>query len=505
MNEYQWTIMKSLVQSFELFQQDLLEKRLELTKIALAITNSLTIENEIIQFCSTTTTTTTTHQPKQHNTFGSTFSDVSLKNVSIPSNKKKRLFPSFGSIRRKSKNILHDILRQDIQRNISHTGSLVEINSIRRDQQEQHRQNTIPHLRKAASFAAATLTRQQPTQSKESIPVTDPEGYSIPPERNHTWPSETSEFLVEAEEMSSDSGSVFSNSVIPRLRINIKNETVKDESNETDALARVATLLKEKSPTTRKSRGRREGRSTQLYSVTEQPKTLVQSSEEMINQPPTMDVSITETLDVLSRSGQIEHATLTGQVYAQYTGPTQSPLPVCFQLITPPDTTLQLTDHIHRVSDDIYQLNHADLTQSQSIILTYQTPLHHLPLEIKSMWKCEADKSRLLVKYQKNMDHLENVMLATSVLDVQDTQSIPSGEINLAQHRIKWDLLEIQGLIKAQFQTKQEREAQPIAVRFESQELFSGLQVKQGDDVNVFWVNIREMKTRAKTGKFIVF
>ncbi|RCH85927.1 hypothetical protein CU098_003029 [Rhizopus stolonifer] len=382
---------------------------------------------------------------------------------------------------------------------------MFEINSIRRDQQEQHRQNTIPHLRKAASFAAATLTRQQPTQSKESIPVTDPEGYSIPPERNHTWPSETSEFLVEAEEMSSDSGSVFSNSVIPRLRINIKNETVKDESNETDALARVATLLKEKSPTTRKSRGRREGRSTQLYSVTEQPKTLVQSSEEMINQPPTMDVSITETLDVLSRSGQIEHATLTGQVYAQYTGPTQSPLPVCFQLITPPDTTLQLTDHIHRVSDDIYQLNHADLTQSQSIILTYQTPLHHLPLEIKSMWKCEADKSRLLVKYQKNMDHLENVMLATSVLDVQDTQSIPSGEINLAQHRIKWDLLEIQGLIKAQFQTKQEREAQPIAVRFESQELFSGLQVKQGDDVNVFWVNIREMKTRAKTGKFIVF
>ncbi|KAG0954638.1 hypothetical protein G6F32_003363 [Rhizopus arrhizus] len=512
-DEYRWTVIKSLVQDFEMLQQTALEKSLELTKTTLAITDSLSAENEIMNFCCNTS-----HESGQNHgpPIDSSLSDTSFKHTSLPF-KKKRLFSSLGSIRRKSKSSQPDITEQSIQQRFGHSGSLVDIHSMRSARSYDNRRQSkgieaaMPRLRKAASFAAATFHRQQPQTIKSTTPaVTDSEGYSIPPpDRSRPWTTEQSECSVGAEDTSSDNGSSNPNN---RIRVDIKNETVAEEGNTDDALNRMATILKEKnkSPTNKRPRGRREVRSsTQLYSVVEQPAgPLLQASEEAINEQPTIDVNIIETVNVLSRSSQIEQSSLMGEVYIRYTGPSQSLLPVCFQLHPPPFTTLKLTEHVSRVSDNIFQLTSLDLID-ETVIVRYETNLESLPLFVKAMWKCEADKSRLLIKYQKQTNRLQNVAFMTSITgNVQHASSIPSGELNLAHQRIKWDIgtLENEGIstIKAQFDTKEQGTPQPVVIRFDGNDLLSRMQVNRGNDSNVLWVNIRDIKKQVKSGKYII-
>ncbi|KAL0573031.1 hypothetical protein ABG067_009227, partial [Albugo candida] len=90
------------------------------------------------------------------------------------------------------------------------------------------------------------------------------------------------------------------------------------------------------------------------------------------------------------------------------------------------------------------------------------------------MWKCDTDKSRLLVKYHKHSDlpPLENVMFLTSITgNVQNALSIPAGELVLSQKKIKWHIGQIhdnnEALIKAQFTTLEQATPQPIAIRFD--------------------------------------
>ncbi|EIE85398.1 hypothetical protein RO3G_10108 [Rhizopus delemar RA 99-880] len=493
------------------------EYRWTLTKTTLAITNSLSTENEIMNFCSNTS-----HESGQNHgpLIDSSMSDASFKHTSLPF-KKKRLFSSLGSIRRKSKSSQPDITERSIQQRFGHSSSLVDIHSMRSAQSYDNRrqsrgiESAMPRLRKAASFAAATLHRQQPQMIKSTTPpaVTDSEGYSIPPpDRSRPWTIEKSECSVGAEDTSSDNGSLFSSNPNSRIRVDIKNETVAEEGNIDDALNRMATILKEKnkSPTNKRSRGRREVRSsTQLYSVVEQPAgPLLQASEEANNEQPTIDVNIIETVNVLSRSNQIEQSSLMGEVYIRYTGPSQSLLPVCFQLHLPPFTTLKLTEHVSRVSDDIFQLTSLHL-RDETVIVRYETNLESLPLFVKAMWKCEVDKSRLLIKYQKQPNRLQNVAFMTSITgDVQHASSIPSGELNLAHQRIKWDIGTLENeeisIIKAQFDTKEQGTPQPIVVRFDGNDLLSSMQVNRGNDSNVLWVNIRDIKKQVKSGKYII-
>lgn len=125
------------------------------------------------------------------------------------------VFPSLGSIRRKSKSSQPDITEQSIQQRFGHSGSLVDIHSMRSAQSYDNRRQSkgieaaMPRLRKAASFAAATFHRQQPQMIKSTTPpaVTDSEGYSIPPpDRNRPWTTEKSECSIGAEDTSSDNG-----------------------------------------------------------------------------------------------------------------------------------------------------------------------------------------------------------------------------------------------------------------------------------------------------------
>ncbi|KAG0782332.1 hypothetical protein G6F22_009153 [Rhizopus arrhizus] len=248
LDEYRWTVMKSLVHNFESLQQSVLEKSLELTRTALAVTESLSVENEIANFCSVVQ-----HEPRQdllssHDAVvpETSLSESSLKQAASPSKKKR------CNIRRKPKNDQHHNIESNRQRSFSHSGSLAEVNSIHSIQSHDNGYSNqgievaTPHLRKAASFTTATVSQQQ--QQDTPLIVVDSEGYSIPPpDRNRTWPSEASESLIETEDMSSDAGSLFSNNANPRIRVDIKNEAVTEEdaSNAAVALTRVATLLKE--------------------------------------------------------------------------------------------------------------------------------------------------------------------------------------------------------------------------------------------------------------------
>ncbi|KAG1251861.1 hypothetical protein G6F68_012061 [Rhizopus microsporus] len=100
-------------------------------------------------------------------------------------------------------------------------------------------------------------------------------------------------------------------------------------------------------------------------------------------------------------------------------------------------------------------------------------------------------------------------MFVTSVTgDVQHALSIPAGELSLAHHRIKWDIGTLdsqdEATIKAQFETKNQGTPQPIAVRFDINNVLSQLEINQGNDINVLWVNIREVKKHSKAGKYII-
>ncbi|KAI8083546.1 Muniscin C-terminal mu homology domain-containing protein [Thamnidium elegans] len=410
-----------------------------------------------------------------------------------------------------------------------------------------------PSLKKATSFTGSIASALTPQPAP--LIVIDSEGFSIPPPDRSTWPLDAitakSESLLEPDDVGSDSGSLFGS---PRIRVDIKNEVLSEEdaSQSAVALTRVATLLKEKNsvgaPAPRRLRGRREMRATQLYSVVEQDQMLPKiegqspavspaaspfanpfemSQDKIIEEPepnhfseelPSIDVHITETVHVISKGGKAEKSVIWGEVSIQYKGPNESATPICFQINHP--TKLDKVDATEFVSlldgyeQDTFMMNTQLLSSGQSVVcVRYQVKLaaDHLPLTVKPMWKCDTEKSRLLVKYHKHSDlpTLENVVFVTSITgNVQNALSIPAGELMLSQKRIKWNIGDIEddseAVIKAQFTTLEEATAQPIAVRFELKNyLMSKLNVDCGDDGLVIWARITSTSKSVKVGKYI--
>ncbi|CEP19138.1 hypothetical protein [Parasitella parasitica] len=414
--------------------------------------------------------------------------------------------------------------------------------------------------------------------SQPPLILIDEEGYSIPPPDRAAWPGDAntpSDSLIETDDMTSDGGSMLSN---PRIRVDIKNEAVSEEdaSQSAVALSRMSTLLREKTsssaPVARRLRGRREMRATQLYSVIEQdhivskidgsygsvpsdatvitlPESSLESTpwipanpfdfnQKTIGEPPkleesvalksgedlpTINVFITETVHVLSKSGEAEKSVVWGEIGIEYDGPTVSTTPICFQLDHQQSLdSIETTDYVdvldgYTLQDSIFKINtqlYHDNKKSDhhvAICIKYQTRLNHLPIIVKPIWKCEKDKSRLLVKYHNNVTAvpIENVMFATLVTgNVQNALSIPSGELVLSQQRIKWHIGKVsdndEAVIKAQFITLEQATAQPIAVRFEiKNHLLSNVNVMHGTHAQVLWPRIYNITKIVKAGKYI--
>jgi hypothetical protein len=243
---------------------------------------------------------------------------------------------------------------------------------------------------------------------------------------------------------------------------------------------------------------------------------------ESVEDLPLINVYITETVHVLSKAGEVEKSVIWGEIGIDYKGPATSATPICFQIDhQQPLDSIETTDYAdildgYTLQDNIFKINTQLYHENKSfdnyavVCIKYQTKLDHLPITVKPVWKCEAEKSRLLVKYHTNTAvALDKVMFATSITgNVQNALSIPAGELVLSQNRIKWHLGEIldnsENVIKAQFTTLEQASPQPIAVRFEIKDhLLSSLNVQHGTDALVLWAKICNTTKIVKAGKYI--
>ncbi|GAN00718.1 hypothetical protein MAM1_0002c00140 [Mucor ambiguus] len=406
----------------------------------------------------------------------------------------------------------------------------------------------------------------------EGYSIPPPDRTAWPGEANNT-----NESLVDTDDMASDGGSVFSNPRIRvDIKNEAVNEEDASQSavalSRVSTLLREKTP--NTAPTARRLRGRREMRATQLYSVIEQDQivsmvdgssgaapvaaTSFQSStdstsslpanpfemsqeriteipeeenatavtQQSVEDLPLINVYITETVHVLSKAGEIEKSVVWGEIGIDYKGPAESATPICFQIdhqqslesIESTDYAnvldgYNLEDNIFKINTQLYHETFSTLENSVAVCIRYQIKLNHLPITVKPVWKCEAQKSRLLVKYHSNAPPtatLDKVMFATSVTgNVQHALSIPAGELILSQNRIKWHLGHVSGndeqVIKAQFTTLEQASPQPIAVRFEMRDhLLSDVNVQQGADAAVvLWAKICNITKIVKAGKYI--
>lgn len=271
-------------------------------------------------------------------------------------------------------------------------------------------------------------------------------------------------------------------------------------------------------------------RATQLYSVVEGDQTLSNSvplfnpfeqasekiveesmaEEEVLVSPPQIHVEITETLHVLSRAGEAERSMISGEVSIQYQGPVDHTTPILFQLSHAATAfdIMETTSFVQETPEEnTFQIQTGLFTPGQSnVCIKYKAPCHQLPLTVKPIWKCDTEKSRLLVKYHKHRDlpSLENVVFVTSVTgQVQNALSIPAGELVLSQNRILWHLGNLEdsteSVIKAQFSTLEQASPQPIAVKFELKEiLLTDVAILTGDPS----VLVHTTKS-VKVGKYI--
>ncbi|KAI9487268.1 MAG: Muniscin C-terminal mu homology domain-containing protein [Benjaminiella poitrasii] len=612
-DEFRLENLKNAFSKFETIQRLCSEKIIELVENSMAVEPSLIVNDEIASFCashnnSTVVTETQTDDNNQTNHSDNIFPEPSISNASlkvsnlassstsINKKDKKRFFSSLVSIRRKTKSNINKPPNENNtnfeksstrQRNYSNEGSIIGSSSLHSinthgTSTEQHTNDIALNDKglndhNAGNYSSSTTMPGSPTSlnppSIQKAPsfngsftnthalqppliLVDEEGYSIPPSDRSAWPGDTntmSDSLIDTDDVGSDGGSLFSNQ---RIRVDIKSEAVKEEdaSQSAVALTRVSTLLKERNTSgssSRRLRGRREIRATQLYSVIEQDQPTSQIGEslhdssstelalfnpfqashekitEATEETPYINVHITETVHALSRGGIPEKSIVWGEVGLQYKGPRETAHLVCFKLnYNEKLESIETTKYIdildgHTLDDKVFKINtqlfdDREEVKDPIVCVRYQAVLNgdRLPLTIKPIWKCDSDKSRLLVKYHKNtnISSMENVLLVTSITgNVQNALSIPAGELILSQNRIKWHIGQIkdgvaenESVIKAQFTTLEQASPKPIAARFEiKDQLLTDFTLGRGADPLIQWVEVCNMTKIIKAGKYV--
>ncbi|KAG0168241.1 hypothetical protein DFQ30_005022 [Apophysomyces sp. BC1015] len=546
-DEHRWHTIKKAIENFEALQNDQLLKRVELAGSVLSSVSNFGVEDEVMSFCGAHPNNVPRVHPDNASEYRarSTQSFESVTPETLPSSisepnfhqeqslgkkpeKERKFLSSFMSIRRKPKSengyINADQTIPEEHELYSNGGSsFVENNSsfflggMGSDIQEREANGknhsnddmsasatsptslSAPSLRKSPSFTGS-IASAVPQQ-----PKVDAEGYSIPPPDRAAWPEFSSASLQEGDDAGSDGGSIFSSQ---RIKVDIKNETVKEEdANAKVALTRVASMLKEKKHSStigKRPRGRRE-RSTQLLDpVLEQSQAAnrlslmpitetVSATEPQIdttipvvietlsspfedNDPPTITtnpaklpllaaelprikVQVTETIHALIKGGEIVRSAVWGEVSLTYRGPAESATPVCFRLKNAEELerVVPNAEYITPLEGytDVYELNpHMFHLAGESAVacISYQVKEdNHAPLVVKPMWKCDDDQTRLLVKYRKNpvtaaIQTLHNIFFLTSVNgDVQSVQSIPAGQWMVDQQKMLWPIGDFKG------------------------------------------------------------
>ncbi|KAI7859679.1 Muniscin C-terminal mu homology domain-containing protein [Circinella umbellata] len=355
-DENRWNNLQTVVQNFEVLQNDQLLKRIEVANNVLTAASNFNVQDEINSFCSSYNSkgglrkavsmvqmnqkSSEEQQQQQQQQQLPTVSrsersiaslaSTSTKNttlsevLSVPSNngsqhleapvpvpsisdksnrsgrKERKFLSTLVSIRRKTKStymggsdsssinngyVNADLAPPDI---LSDKASHSSFSALDEEDHSSIHNTTTHHddststvptsptsvnqsvssIKKASSFTGSFASTQQQQQQPPKVLV-DAEGYTIPPPDRAAWPGDnsTNNGSLHDDDFFSDNGSVFSSNQ-PKLKVDIKNETVKEEDAQKSAVAltRVSSMLKEKSPSASgKRRGRRDNqRSTRL-------------------------------------------------------------------------------------------------------------------------------------------------------------------------------------------------------------------------------------------------
>ncbi|ORY98160.1 Muniscin C-terminal mu homology domain-domain-containing protein [Syncephalastrum racemosum] len=303
--EHRWQSLQSIIQNFEVLQNDQMLKRIEVANNVLTAASNFSVPEAIEAFCAA--------HPNKTPLAGSTVSSMptqetarsilSLESSGTPdepvptpsvsdqpsqtrskkSGKERKFLSTFVSIRRKTRSGDPGYVNADLappvmhhQDQLSNHSFVIDSTSVTSNDATSDMGHETPslapnspvsleppsiHYAPSITGSLASSNNAAPSSPAPPKVQVDSEGYTIPPEDRTAWPSEAGVSLHDDE---SDNGSVLS--AQQRIKVDIRTEAKEEDATQSAvALTRVSSLLKEKGaagPT--KRRGRREMRSTRL-------------------------------------------------------------------------------------------------------------------------------------------------------------------------------------------------------------------------------------------------
>ncbi|CAG8504314.1 1434_t:CDS:10 [Funneliformis caledonium] len=474
--------LKDSIERFESIQKDVYKNRVEIAEKTLGTVKKFDAQGEIKDFCS----------KKGQIIEGGTIEESSS------SSPVKYAF----TIRRKkvtSQNHL-DVSSQPKMENIdSHSDGLRSPSTI--SVNNDHHEVAVPKV------------------------VVDSEGYSIPPTE-----SKSDNFSSSNEENDSDSRSETANSWNQeKMRVEIKPTVVPiNEEEAAAAMSLVMTHLKS-TPTSKKSthRGRRDqwrntisNNADSIYvdtnnvslspSFSDRANSLINSSPtsyeflEVVNHPRAysdsetkprgLRASIFETVNIMSKAGEVTKILVTGEISVQYNFPTvrdhSHPVRIRINNFETLEKSAPNTSYLRPAPDLVgqYDIDTSllSLAGGASVaVMKYQVHIDpenkntYVPLQVIPHWKCESNLTSLAVSYQVNPEckltgNLSELSFIVPVDgEVGTVQSKPTGVWSMEKQRIYWQVGDVdlstspeRKRILARFETGKPSTPAPAAVRF---------------------------------------
>ncbi|CAG8603444.1 37246_t:CDS:10 [Gigaspora margarita] len=371
------------------------------------------------------------------------------------------------------------------------------------------------------SNSSFILQNEVSSPSEISVPkvLVDSEGYSIPPE-SKPWDGFSSNDENDSDARSDGAqGSLAAQD--KTIRVEIKPPI--PEANEAEAAAAISLVMTtlKSTPTVKQRavRGRRDTTKSTIFSsdnihvdtpaVSEISDNIVMSSPtsespDTINyqgintdiqtQAHGFNASILETVNIISKGGDVTKLLVTGEISITYNDSTirdnSMPIRVRINNFDTLEKAVPNTSYLSSVSEvaGVYDLNIGLLSQAGStpvVVMKYQLRIDpqyksaFVPLHVIPKWKCEPNQTSLVVSYEVNPEfRLSGTLSELSFMvpvdgEVKTVQSKPTGVWSVEKQRMYWQVSNADlatpcepKKILARFETSQASQPAPAAVKF---------------------------------------
>ncbi|GBC06627.1 hypothetical protein RclHR1_06990007 [Rhizophagus clarus] len=511
-----WVNLKETLARFETMQEDVYQKRIEMAEKTLGTVVDFDIQKEIEDFCS-----------KKGLLVEGGPLDESSSSGTV--NQLKSAF----SIRRK----------RVISQNISEASFHPRMESI------------DSHSDGLRSPSSTSFNNDTSSHHEAAVPkvVVDSEGYSIPPPEPK-WDT----FSSSNEENDSDARSeAASSSAQDKMRVEIKPTVVPE--NEEAAAAAMSSVIKQLNSTPNSKKGTlrslKDQRRTIIMNATDDdtstinknsllsssptssefPETTshLRAASDLETQPCGLRASISETVNIISKDGEVTKILITGEIGIQYNSTirdSSNPIRIRIKNSETLEKSVPNTSYLCPAPDcvDQYEINTSLLNGTPVTVMKYQAHIDpenknkYLPLQVIPHWKCEPNLTSLAVSYQVNSEcKLAGKLSELSFIvpvdgQVGNVQSKPSGVWSVEKQRMYWQIDDIdlsipseQKKILARFETEKASNPAPTAVRFLCKgQLLSDISIEivppaQNSNGIKEQENIREISCQVSSGKFI--